>query len=161
MKTFIGAVAGVAVVCIAQISLPYYSIYEAKKVVASKDAESIKSYLVTHVNFDPIKKDLTEQVTAYATERMGTELEGNPFAGLAFALVPKLSEGMVASMINPTTISKSWAAGNTTKFDQCMLSLQGFGKAKFTCPDINFRAESSFPTWKIVGVELKNLPENW
>jgi len=142
--------------------LPHYAAYQSRQVLASKDRIAIKEMLVKQVEFDSIKSSLKADATAIMMSKIKTDLAGNPFAGLAIAMVNPLVDQVIGNVTNPDLIARYWS--EKTPELQCNLNVTGFGKAVYECPNnVKISLASSFTTWKVVGIDIKDFEtlSNW
>lgn len=141
-----------------QTGTPYLTAFQAQRVITNGDQSEIKDYLKEHVDFDAVKNDLENHVTSYVMEELEKELRGNPFSGLAYAMMPKLVNDMVNTFVNPGLIARGLQNGAKAYNTNCEIDMKGFGKANLVCDNgITYNAKSDGLTWFITGVEITNF----
>ena len=104
MKKYVIASSALAALILLYMLFPYYSAYKLFSSLKEGDSYELEKY----INFGSVRQSLKEQVNALVLENIASdkELQDNPFAALALAVMPKLVDSMIDAYLTPSGISR-------------------------------------------------------
>src|SRR2546422_4953712 len=91
LLTFFSLIVGYGIIS------PYITVYKIKEGIKNQDSEKLSK----NIDFQLLRQNLKEQVSAYMVKKAMIELKNNPFGPLAIVLVPKLVDGIVDTFVTP------------------------------------------------------------
>jgi hypothetical protein len=122
---------------------PFVTFHQIRDALEKQDPEKLSE----NIDFPTLRQNLKEQLNAVVMKETLSDMQDNPFGGLALALAPRLVDGIVDSYVTPSGLA-SFMEGRVPRGVDSSRAAPATEKLRpFQKPRYSYNSISKFSVW--------------